>query len=201
MDTIFAFLKENASSITTTIAILSFIWGIVQYLKAQRWKSAEFSLQKLNAFNEAPNTKLVQQMLDYNTCKITIETREGEKEILFNDERLMWMMRPHGVNGRLSQADMAVRGAFDKFFLDMEEINYLVRIGMLDKKAIQPYLGYWIEILGKKKGGRKPTDTIQALHNYIHYYKMPGVVSLLIRFGYFTGYDKSLVYTPFPEEE
>ncbi|MGL4596469.1 MAG: hypothetical protein ACRCYO_03015 [Bacteroidia bacterium] len=195
------FFEEYGTLLALGGALLSFIWGVYQYLMAQRWKSAEFALNELTKVFEHPNTKLIHRMLDYNACKLTLLIDEQEEEIYFDDERLKWMLRPHEVNGKLSQADMAVRDAFDRYFLDMERIHYLMRIGMIDKKAVYPYFGYWLDIMGRKNGTRKPKETILAIHNYIHYYKLAGVISLLMRFGFYTSYDKNLKYVEFVEKE
>jgi hypothetical protein len=200
MDKLKLFFEEYGTMLALVGALLSFIWGVYQYLMAQRWKSAEFALNELSKVYEHPNTKLVHRMLDYNACKLTLQIGEQEEEIYFDDARLHWMLRPHEVNGKLSQADMAVRDAFDRYFLDLERINYLMRIGMIDKKAVYPYFGYWITIMGRKNGKRKPQETILAIHNYLHYYKLSGVISLFLRFGFFTSFDKKLKYVPFEEK-
>ncbi len=201
MDKLKLFFEEYGTILALVGAMLSFVWGVYQYLMAQRWKSAEFALQELSKIIEHPNTKLVHRMLDYNACKLTMLLGEEEQEVFFNDERLKWMLRPHVVNGKLSAVDMAVRDCFDRYFLDLERIHYLMRIGMIDKKVVYPYFGYWIDIMGRKNGDRKPKEVILAIHNYIHYYKLSGVINLFMHFGFYTSYDKKLTYEEFVERE
>lgn len=194
MHTLYQFISDHKELIAAAGAIITFVWGVFQYRSTQRWKSAEFALSELHKFNEHPNTKLTQKLLDFSAIRLTLSTEEKTFSTVITDERLIWHLRPHTVNGVLSQTDIAVRQAFDTYFLELEKFEYLIRIGLMDKDATHPYLAYWLDILGRKKKGRKQEQTIKAIHNYIHFYGLKGVARLMRRFGYFSIYDPSVKY-------
>ncbi|MCU0432862.1 MAG: hypothetical protein MUC87_05360 [Bacteroidia bacterium] len=200
MHTFIEFLKEYKEVITLAGAIIAFVWGVFQYRSTQRWKSAEFALGQLQKFNESPNTKLVQKLLDFSAIRLTLATETETFDATITDKRLTWHLRPHTVHPSLSPTDLAVRNAFDTWFLELEKFEYLIRIGLMDKDATHPYLAYWLDLLGRKRKGRKSEETVKAMHNYIHFYGLKGVARLMRRYGYFSIYDPSVNYAE-PQEE
>jgi hypothetical protein len=200
MNTLIEFLKEYKEVLTLTGAVIAFVWGVFQYRGTQRWKSAEFALNELHKFNESPNTKLVQKLLDFSAIRLTLHTEDESFEATITDKRLTWHLRPHTVESYLSPTDVAVRAAFDTYFLELEKFEYLIRIGLMDKDATHPYLAYWLDILGRKRKGRKSEETVKAMHNYIHFYGLKGVARLMRRYGYFSLYDPSVKYVK-PEDD
>ncbi|MCA6363870.1 MAG: hypothetical protein IM638_12595 [Bacteroidetes bacterium] len=200
MNTFIEFLKEYKEVITLAGAVIAFVWGVFQYRSTQRWKSAEFALSELHKFNESANTKLVQKLLDFSAIRLTLATEADSIEATITEKRLIWNLRPHTVEGNLSPTDLAVRNAFDTWFLELEKFEYLIRIGLIDKDVTYPYLAYWLDLLGRKRKGRKDEETVKAMHNYIHFYGIKGVARLMRRYGYISLYDPSVNYVE-PEEE
>jgi hypothetical protein len=200
MNAFIEFLKEYKEVITLTGAVIAFVWGVFQYRSTQRWKSAEFALSELQKFNESANTKLVQKLLDFSAIRLTLAIEDESFEATITEKRLIWHLRPHTVEGNLSPTDLAVRTAFDTWFLELEKFEYLIRIGLMDKDATHPYLAYWLDLLGRKRKGRKDEETVKAMHNYIHFYGLKGVARLMRRYGYFSLYDPSVKYVK-PEND
>lgn len=171
--------------------VLAFSYGVKQYVSTRRWKSAEFVMKELSEFSDKPYTQIVFEALDSKEKAIEINYKGEDYVVEVNDERLKWLLRPRKIDGSITAEEEAFRYAFDRFLLDLEKFNYLITIGLIDKEVLQPYLGYWLEIMGKRRNGHKPEATVQAIHNYLIYYRQRGTIRLLSRFGYLCRYNEA----------
>lgn len=195
MSTIGQFIEAHQGELAFAGGILTFGWGVMQYVRAQRWQSAEFALRELSQFSETQHAQIVFKLLDFNRSTLEFEYEGENYELRMDDQRLMWMLRPHTIDGNLTAEEAALRAVFDRFFLDLEKFEYLVSIKLIRREALRPYLFYWLDLLGNKKSQRKSPELVQAFYNYLHFYKTTGVIRMLRRFGFWGFYDKNLRYT------
>lgn len=120
MNTFIEFLKEYKEVLTLAGAVIAFVWGVFQYRSTQRWKSAEFALGELHKFNASENTKLIHKLLDYSgvmDIKITLSVENETFDAIINEKHLAWYLRPDTIDIKRSETDLAVRQAFDTYFL------------------------------------------------------------------------------------
>lgn len=158
---------------------------ITQYRKTQRWKSGEFVIAKFEAIQQNQYTGIIHEMLDWNESTLIIPYKGEDIPVHFTDEKLIWMLRPHKIDGTFSEDEIALRYAFDQYISELEQISYINQIGLLQMRDIKPHFGYWLDIMGRKKNGRKNERTIQAIHNYLFHYRQEGTLRLLRGAGFY----------------
>lgn len=158
---------------------------IVQFRKTQRWRSGQFITARFEAIRNNPYTTIVQEMLDWNESTLLIPYKGEDVPVHFTDEKLIWMLRPHKLDAALTDEEAALRFAFDQYINDLGQLNYLQQTGLLKIRDIKPFYGYWFEIIGRKKNGRKSERTIQAIHNYLVHYRHDGALRLIRNCGFY----------------
>lgn len=86
---------------------------------------------------------------------------------------------------RQYQIETALRDWFNKLLNGLEHFGYFIESGMFTEKELQPWLNYWIKLIGdpayRRPGASKVYD---ALYSYIHHSGFFGVQKLFERFGY-----------------
>jgi hypothetical protein len=169
------------------VGIIAFSSGLLQYMKAQKWKRAEFVANLIKEFDsqeEIQNTKL---MLDWNRRDLVIHSigfPEGRKINDFDDNLLLEALKPHTETSGFSDDQVAIRDTFDKFLDYLENFDHFIESGLVDTIEFKPYLIYWINLIGDENSGRKPIIVIKAIWKYIDYYGYKGVQMLFSRYGY-----------------
>jgi len=164
----------------------AFITGLVQYRQAQRWKRAEFVANELKEFKADPVIHNALLLLDWNEQAIELFPQEKEpakRNVRVEDGILAAALVPHLIRGAFSATEIALRDTFDRLFDRLERFEYFIQAGLVSSQEFEPYLIYWIDILGNENSGRKPPGVVRAFWQYIDFY-YSGVVSLLGRYGY-----------------
>ncbi|MEL6814555.1 MAG: lipase family protein [Cyanobacteria bacterium J06598_3] len=86
---------------------------------------------------------------------------------------------------RQYQIETALRDWFNKLLNGLEHFGYFIESGMFTEKELQPWLNYWIKLIGdpayRRPGASKVYD---ALYSYVHHSGFFGVQKLFERFGY-----------------
>jgi len=180
-------LKELTSIITPIIGVMLFWRGVVQYEKDQRWKNAEFVAKEINEFKSDPVIKNVMLMLDWKIRDIKLS--ECESFSLEDDiyEELYLSLVPKTYEGEkdgFTKRQALIRDHFDIFFDYLEKFEAFIEVGLLDKKDFDPYLHYWLHLIGDKNNVRKPSKFYETIWQYIHFFRYKRVQKLMSRYGY-----------------
>jgi hypothetical protein len=168
-------------------AVAAFVIGLAQYRKAQRWKRAEFVAGEVKDFNALSEVRNAKRMLDWTTRYVDLYPERDdpeERRVRVTDDVLIAALKPHSRVKRFSPDGARIRDTFDEFFGRLERFENFIAADLISMKECEPYLAYWLDIIGnREKGARRPA-LARALQTYIKAYEFDGVESLLARFGY-----------------
>jgi hypothetical protein len=132
-------------------------------------------------------------MLDWNERYIELfpsKEDPAKRSVLVNDDLLCRALAPlpdksaARLHEDFKEEEIAIRAAFDQLFDAVERLEYFIQAGLVSRKEFDPYLAYWVEIVGNVKSNRKPPRVLDNLWAYIDSYYYSGVQSLLRRYGY-----------------
>lgn len=172
-------------------AMISFIFGVYQYIQLQRAKQIEnlFKIRvDIERFMVQQDTKIIHLLTDYVAYTIdSLSYREKTlRDVYLCDAYLSYALRPHDKNSRFHPFEASLREKYDSYFTELEKYYYYVKIGVFDVDFLRPYLGYYMEIQGTVNSGksRKRPEDLQALHNYMHTYFPVNLIKLYKKFGY-----------------
>ena len=178
---------------TIVAALVAFMAGLVQYRRAQRWKRAEFVAKEVKDFKSDPAVHNALLILDWNEHYVELfPTHEdrSKRSVLVNDELLGRALAPlpdkaaARLHEEFKAEEIAIRAAFDQLFDALERFEYFIQAGLVSRKEFDPYLVYWVEILGDRRGKRKPPAVLANLWAYIDSYYYTGVQKLMRRYGH-----------------
>jgi hypothetical protein len=165
---------------------IAFLVGLLQYRHAQRWKRAEFVANEIKEFKADPSIHNALLMLDWNERAIELFPREVDptkRSILVDDESLALALVPHTIRCDFTPLEIALRDTFDRLFDRLERFEYFLQAGLVTREEFEPYLIYWLDLLGNENNGRKAPVVVRAIWRYVEFY-YAGVTNLLGRYGY-----------------
>jgi hypothetical protein len=174
-------------------ALIAFLVGLIQYRQAQRWKRAEFVAKEIKELKSDLAIRNALMMLDWNERYIELfPGREdlAKRSVLVNDDLLCRALAPlpdksaARLHEDFKEEEIAIRAAFDQLFDAVERLEYFIQAGLVSRREFDPYLTYWVEIVGNVKSNRKPPRVLENLWAYIDSYYYSGVQSLMRRYGY-----------------
>lgn len=156
--------SELISLIGVFVGLGAFISGYIQYVKAQKWKRAEFVAKEIKEFEAKPKIKLAMQLLDWNARKYDIGDSDDEKEILIHDRILGEALRPHNERSSFNPTEVFIRDVFDAYFDSLERFDHFIESGLV---------------------------TPEEFRSYLTFYGYTGVINLLSRYGYIVSNTRS----------
>jgi hypothetical protein len=186
-------LREWIAVGTVVAAAIAFLAGLVQYRHAQRWKRAEFVAKEIKDFKNDPAVRNALLMLDWNERYVELfptQQDPARRSVLVNDELLGRALAPlpdksaARLHEDFKAEEIAIRAAFDQLFDALERFEYFIQAGLVSRKEFDPYLIYWIEIIGNRRSNRKPPRVLDNLWAYVDSYSYSGVQKLLRHYGY-----------------
>ncbi|NJM99127.1 MAG: lipase family protein [Phormidesmis sp. RL_2_1] len=83
------------------------------------------------------------------------------------------------------RVETVLRDWFNKMLNGLEHFGYFIESGLFTAKELQPWLNYWIKLIGDPAYRRPGASSFyDALYSYIHHSGFFGVQKLFERFGY-----------------
>ena len=168
--------------------LIAFLTGLVQYVKGQKWKRAEFVAKEIKEFESDPKNDIAMQMLDWNSREYELfpdEKDPDNRKIDVEDSTLCSALVPHTKKpSGFKPVEVCIRDIFDQFLDAFERFEHFIQSGLVNPDEFKPYLIYWIEIMGDNKSKRKPPEFYKSLWSYIDFYSFTGVQKLFSRYGF-----------------
>lgn len=155
--------------------------GVYQYSQAEKWKRAEFVANKIDEFEADPAVQRVLTMLDWNAR--TLHYPNGQA-IKVDDIVLCNALAIPAGHAHFSDAEALVRDDFSEFLDWLERFETFIQAGLVKVQEFQPYLDYWLNILGNPHSGRKAIAFYTALSEFLNTYSYARTRQLLSRYGY-----------------
>ncbi len=163
-----------------------FTFGLYTYYRAQRLRSAEFAANEVSRWLDHRETRQVISMLEWLEREIALETAQGSgqfENLMVKNDELGPALAPHPER-TFSAKETAIRGVFDTFLFGLQRIEHFIASGVVKQRDIEPFLRYYLDLIGKQPSVRMPKESQAALWKYIAFYEMRDVQKLFGRFGY-----------------
>ncbi|HRJ77897.1 MAG: hypothetical protein ICCCNLDF_01946 [Planctomycetes bacterium] len=163
-----------------------FTFGLYTYYRAQRLRSAEFAANEVSRWLDTRETRQVISMLEWLERDVALETAEGSghfENLMVHNDELGLALAPHHEKS-FSAKETAIRGVFDRFLFGLQRIEHFIASGVVRQRDIEPFLRYYIDLIGRRPSVRMPETSQRALWLYIDFYQMTDVQKLFARFGY-----------------
>ncbi|MCL1821219.1 MAG: hypothetical protein FWG22_00180, partial [Prolixibacteraceae bacterium] len=154
--------------------------GIYQYIKAQKWKKAEFVSKEIKEFYNDFDIKRAFTLLDWNSNELVLKENEldEKKKIHFTDDLIFSSLALNenkgcdlaGFNNDLtgfSKEEVVIRGIFDSLLGWLIMFNSYIETKLVTAEDLRPYLIYWIQILADADNNRKPEKVRKQIWKYI----------------------------------
>ena len=190
------------------------IFGLWQYFRAEQWKRAEFLAKEMKEFFGDPIVQNVLTMIDWSPRPVNLflnPTLERDKFPVVTRELQVKALLPHtfltknvqpGSDANESASDAAIetvdwrlkekyssneariRDSYDRFLDGLGRFGMYIESDLLTRKAMDPYLRYWIDDVADDPENPDDAAWTCALLAYIQFYKFEGVQYLFKKYGY-----------------
>lgn len=188
--------KEGREWVAILLTFFVILGGLYQFMQAQRWKRAEWVASETKAFLSDPEVKNALHMLDWNGRILPTMGNVNTKDptFAFHSDMLLSALysestlpvRP-GTNlpRKYTAEELVMRDCFDRMLDGLERFQVFVESGLVSTRELQPYLRYWIRLIGDADNNpRKSRQIIRRLWVYIDEYGYQRVQKLCLAFGY-----------------
>jgi len=156
------YIKENFILIAGVSAAGKWIW---EYSQQRKFEKSKFLLEKIESFNQSEEVKVVHKLLDWNL--ITVKYNNIEYQI--DDQILIDALITHDKKNKYSKTEVMIRGIFDFYFDQLNELIILCDCGLVDERNLRRFLKYWILILNGSKNN-KSNNFSERVKNYLTFY-------------------------------
>ncbi|MCC6464454.1 MAG: hypothetical protein IT463_03830 [Planctomycetes bacterium] len=160
-------------------------FGLFQYYRAQRLRSAEFAANEVLRWVDLRETRMVMGMLEWVEREVALEYVDGSSqyrhELVRNDEMAAALV-PH-TERQLTAKECAIRALFDRFLFGLQRFEHFMAAGVVRQSDFEPFLRYYIELMGRTPSPRMPAASQEALWRYLDFYEQRDVQRLFARFG------------------
>ncbi len=173
----------------TLVATVGLGTGLAQYRKSQQWKRAEFVAGEMKEFNAQPRVKNAMLMLDWTAQQVELfpdHPDPVDRHVWVTHRDLERALIPHteAPEGKFEEPLASIRLTFDEFFDHLERLGSYVDAGLVTKEELDPYIDYWVHLLGGADQGLLTPRLRDNIWCYIEFYDYGGVKKLLAKYGY-----------------
>ena len=198
---------DHAKGIATVVGWVGsvglFSIAVLTYRRTQQWKKAEFLAAEMKQYFANARVQKTLVMLDWGRREIELlEDEPADKNrVVVTREMQTLALRPHTlVNGAGSDSELdtrsggmagegftaeetAIRDCYDAFLDGLERFSSYVQTNLVDRIALRPYLGYWIDDIASPTSNAADAAWCAALLTYVSFYRFEGVLRLFDGFG------------------
>ncbi len=173
---------ELIGSLLTLAAI---IFGIIQYIKAQKWKRLEFISKEINDFENDKDVRNAKFMLDWDETDVELyhDASDWDYEDRFvtvDDELLKSSLTTYENDPQpdkpYSDIESCIRDTFDILFGYFEGFYANIKTGLVTFDEYYPHIMYWIDILSNPDNNFKDDKFKNLLKEFLEYYGYAGVL-------------------------
>ncbi|MEI6949619.1 hypothetical protein V9K67_20700 [Paraflavisolibacter sp. H34] len=177
--------EKTVKFLTLIVGAIGLFKALIEYTKAQRWKKAEFLAKEVKEFFADNDVQRALLMLDWSIVDIPLFENEIEdkKKFSFNDLMLVTALRHHNET-YFTDEETIIRQTFDEFLFKLGMFQNYIDSKLITKKDIEPYLSYWINLIGNIDLERKDEQCFRQLWRFINYYDYKPVIKLFESFKY-----------------
>lgn len=173
---------ELMGSIFTLAAI---IFGIIQYIKAQKWKRLEFVSKEINDFENDKDVRNAKFMLDWDESEIELyyeasDWKYEDRFVTVDDIILKASLTTYENDPQpdspYSDIEFSIRDTFDILFGYFEGFYANIKTGLVTFDEYYPHIMYWIDILSNPDNKFKDAEFKSLIKEFLEYYGYAGVL-------------------------
>ena len=177
---------ELAEVILTGVGLLgagiAFVAGLLQYVRAQRWKRAEWVAQEMRQFYSYEAVGRALLMIDWGEREIAFPvegTGEHVTSVRVTDAMVTGALKHHSERPEgFGPHETQIRDTFDRFLDGLERFASFRAAGLVTAEDLKPYLAYWIHHIRSARGAVDEAERLVQLRSYIEQYGFRGVQRL-----------------------
>lgn len=159
----------NNYNLEITITIVGglaaiFKW-VFEYTKQKKWEKNKFLLEKLEEFFELESTKTMHNILDWNGLKIKLY----EDDFFIDDHIFYESLKTHDTRNQFTKEEKKLREIYDEYFDNLTKLVFMTKNGLIDKKGLNLFMGYWFNILSGRSNSKNYEIKLQ-IHRYLDFY-------------------------------
>jgi hypothetical protein len=172
-------------------ASIAFFIALYRYTVSQKWKKSEFLVSEYRSFI---NNDFVQKAFllldDFKMNLKYIDSAGSDKILLYNSANILNALKNSHENpnkNRKYSNDPGleyVRLCIDKFLFKMGVFQNHLDSNLIEKKKLEPYLKYWLELIGNINDSGLPSALRQEIHFYAQDNKLISLIKLFKSYGY-----------------
>ena len=147
--------------------------GIYQYIKAQKWKKAEFVSKEIKEFYNDFDIKRAFTLLDWNSNELVLKESEidEKKKMHFTDDLIYSSLSANEEKGYdlagACKEVVVIRSIFDSLFGWLIMFNSYIETKLVTVEDLRPYLIYWVQILADTNCNKKNEKVREQIWKYI----------------------------------
>lgn len=168
---IYNYVLNNFVFVTGVAAGMKWVY---EYSQSRKFEKNKFLYEKISSLDDLENTNFVKKMLDWNKFKI----KDGNDIHFITDDILIEALTTHDKKKQFNPTEVWIRGQFDEYLDNINELIILSECGLIDKKNLKKMLKYWIEILNGTKNVKRKQFSVQV-QNYLSYYGYHDVAAFI----------------------
>lgn len=192
----FEYAKLAVQAVGLLGTLVAAALAVRTFRRTEKWKRAEFLASKMKEFFEDRRVQQAMTMVDWGSRRVQLLDVTAPNAGLVVVTRAMQTraLLPHtlvdkkagsDIEGegdstmrRYSQEEAAIRDRYDVFLDGLERFAGYVDSGLVDARALRPYLGYWIDDIHASTKDVADAEWCAVLLTYIHFYRYTGVQRL-----------------------
>lgn len=180
--------KDVITLVGVVVAGSGFLFGLIQYHRAQKWKAAEFVAGEIKEAFSDPLVRLALHLMDWNSSVHDLTEQTGNKalaSVRIGDIALAAAMVPHWERpGGYNVVEVRIRLAFDELLGRLQRFEHFIETELVKPDDFKPYLAYWLDLLGTPSPYGKSLPVLHAIWRYIDAYRYHDVQRFFGRYGY-----------------
>lgn len=165
------------SSLTLLGAVIGFIYARREWRTAQEWERAKICLAEIARLVDDPAVQKVCLLIDWQNLGWQFDAVTHAPDTV-TDEVLVRALRFGPDEGKFSDHEVLLRGAFDRLFDAIARAAALVKAGLVDDEDLLPYLGYWSKLIHGGLAGRGRAAVQSALQGYMRNFGFSAALEL-----------------------
>jgi hypothetical protein len=216
------YAKLTVSALGFAGAILTILFGLRQYRRAEQWKRGEFIAKEVKEFETNATVRSVFAAIDWSERRINLTADASAPPAFWTavTRGFLWRaLLPHEVNaihpewreqpregeslielvpdgegnrGMFTRDAALARDAFDVFFDQLGRFGNFIEAGLIRAREVRPYLGYWLTDLATDQGNADDARWRCTVLTYLFVYRFQGAITLFTACDYKIGPDDEL---------
>lgn len=171
-----SYIADWATKYKDVFLLLGGAFGLYKWTSEQNWQKMKYIAEQVKIFDSDKCVIRTKKMLDWEATRLQFDC--GEHSI--TREKVAKALRIFGGDDVFENFEAEIRGDFDTFFDYLNRFQAFVDVGLIEAEKLDPFLGYWLEILSTvRSNSDEPDEFIESIHKYCSCYGYERALKLI----------------------